>query len=819
MKAKLHPERPLSDMLRSNLTQKSMPAAIRSDFESRSGFSARGVRIVESDLAQAADANAVTQGSTIHFPRGGYAPETGEGRRVLLHELGHTVQQARGEVRPNRADGVNDTPALEHAADAAHSAPGFGSLTGARDVGAPSAMPTAPASAPMQMDKKSPREKQAREQALLTDYAATDDEYQKELGWWGRRKQKKRQEKADKHQDKLDFTDRVRAVEAQRSLHVADTPSPTEEGIGYWEKRRRAKAQKTAQEEAREARMEHMMGDLGLKDDAGYFERRRMRKQVEAAERRVKKQDLTAAYAKTAFAGRMHDSDGTLYDENTRRRLSYARPGAAASGRMTGGGGAPLGTSDYTATQKEIAGDSSNTTHASHAGLGGTLGGIVGGIATPVPGVLANAPEYLAKAGEYIPSLVNSPDEISNRIGPLTGMPLKATGYERFAAKTGEFMGGVGGNAIRGVGGGITAVSGVLSGAASAKRADDARRSGDTASAWQAGLSSASSFLGGGNGVLKGIGKDVIGSAYQSVVPGINIATGTLTAASGIAGVAGAKHTENAMRDMLGQDRYAGGYDAADQSGVEDYEAMRMAKSAAYNRKVASGFDIATGSVDALSGAAMFIPGYGTAISGGLTALSVAGKMGKFATGKALEANSRNKALGEVMDTNEMKMIRGTVDGAGDFSQEEREKMMAKASGASDRGDLHNRMIVRQAVRLHQKISEGGTDGTTQDILAGMGFADPKKYKNISVQQLAEKMGFTGSDWQSVLQDKQQIKAEKRAAEERAVRLKIAKRKEKAAQAEEKARQKAAEKKEREEFEEYRRSRMAAQEAFSRVRG
>ena len=42
------------------VTGKSLPDDVRSDFEARSGFSARGVPVVESDLPQAVHANAVT---------------------------------------------------------------------------------------------------------------------------------------------------------------------------------------------------------------------------------------------------------------------------------------------------------------------------------------------------------------------------------------------------------------------------------------------------------------------------------------------------------------------------------------------------------------------------------------------------------------------------------------------------------------------------------------------------------------------------------------------------------------------------------------
>lgn len=132
------------------VTEKRLPDDVRSDFEARSGYSARNLRVVESDLPRATDAYAVTQGSTIHFPRGGFAPGTSEGRETLMHELAHTVQQAQGKVRANRAGVVNDSPALEQAADTAFAGP---APTGENSVASASlaAMPTPSAGAPMQL--------------------------------------------------------------------------------------------------------------------------------------------------------------------------------------------------------------------------------------------------------------------------------------------------------------------------------------------------------------------------------------------------------------------------------------------------------------------------------------------------------------------------------------------------------------------------------------------------------------------------------------------------------------------------------------------
>jgi hypothetical protein len=81
----------------------SLPRADRAFFESRFGRDFSNVRIHDGQAADAAsqamDARAFTLGSDIAFARGEYRPGTGEGRRLIAHELTHTLQQERGARR------------------------------------------------------------------------------------------------------------------------------------------------------------------------------------------------------------------------------------------------------------------------------------------------------------------------------------------------------------------------------------------------------------------------------------------------------------------------------------------------------------------------------------------------------------------------------------------------------------------------------------------------------------------------------------------------------------------------------------------------
>jgi hypothetical protein len=108
--------------------------ATRASFGPRFGHDFGGVR-VHTDARAAASADAVgalayTVGSDIVFSSGAYAPHSGAGRRLLAHELAHTVQQGRG-------GGAAPDDAAESHADAAASA--FDSGGGTVDVGGASA--------------------------------------------------------------------------------------------------------------------------------------------------------------------------------------------------------------------------------------------------------------------------------------------------------------------------------------------------------------------------------------------------------------------------------------------------------------------------------------------------------------------------------------------------------------------------------------------------------------------------------------------------------------------------------------------------------
>jgi len=79
--------------------------ATRDFMESRFGFDFSGVRVHAdtraADSARAVQARAYTVGQNVVFGSGEYRPETTAGKRLLAHELAHTVQQGAAVAAPN----------------------------------------------------------------------------------------------------------------------------------------------------------------------------------------------------------------------------------------------------------------------------------------------------------------------------------------------------------------------------------------------------------------------------------------------------------------------------------------------------------------------------------------------------------------------------------------------------------------------------------------------------------------------------------------------------------------------------------------------
>jgi hypothetical protein len=84
----------------------SIPAWLRTNFQTRLGVSVGDVRLhtgdVAANLADGLDARAVTVGQDIYFGRNEYRPGSLSGDRLIAHEVAHTVQQRSSSSAPTQ---------------------------------------------------------------------------------------------------------------------------------------------------------------------------------------------------------------------------------------------------------------------------------------------------------------------------------------------------------------------------------------------------------------------------------------------------------------------------------------------------------------------------------------------------------------------------------------------------------------------------------------------------------------------------------------------------------------------------------------------
>ena len=109
----------VSQVLRS--TGQSLDAETRAFMEPRFKHDFSRVRVytdgTAAKSAQAVNALAYTVGQSVVFDAGQYSPHTNEGRRLLAHELAHTLQQATSVPLQSRVTVASSADPAEHEAD------------------------------------------------------------------------------------------------------------------------------------------------------------------------------------------------------------------------------------------------------------------------------------------------------------------------------------------------------------------------------------------------------------------------------------------------------------------------------------------------------------------------------------------------------------------------------------------------------------------------------------------------------------------------------------------------------------------------------
>lgn len=805
------------------VTPKSLPRDVRSDFEARSGYSADSVRVVESELPDAVAAGAVTQGNTIHFPRGGYSPSSGEGRRLLMHELGHTVQQAEGRVRANRGGIINDSPALEQGADNAFASSSFGGQGTSVASASLSAMPSGGAGAPLQLDPptgvrrnvfsrifrrnrssqqpsnppvpnrpapnpapapaRTPTKEELYEAQRMRAAGLTEETLKEGMGVIERARwdsmKKKREEKAEKKE----FYRKVRDIEARNPMPVAEDAqalqeildiNPDEPNIEPEERKNRIAAQqekfRLLQEKREQWQKEHLqkvyaaVQASGITLDKGISLRRRIAKAVRHNQKKAFKHQLLAS----GFVQMMQQYDGKVYNPTSRAFTTRSAPGGAG-----GAGG--------TAARGRVALPGMATSRA-----GGSAANVrqmsvdqLAAIATPEPESekLDTAEEvfgYLDEMGGAFFDSVEDAGELRASY-TLTQAQRLAREQELEKDKADPFASGFE-NGVAGAYGTAANHSlqliGIVTDAHSAYKngqaASAARKMGDTTEAVRKGAETA--------GNAASIGGRFNGFFSASPDP-VSCAFGLMNNAAGLvasgAGVHGGRNIRKAMTEQI-QQGYSRGYGDSDQEKVKGYQTRQLALRQGRRQEVSSGFDVAKNLVGMGGNVAGLFVGPGTIIKVAATGLSLIGTLAQKITEGAMKKHGEHAMADEVLGTREQ-LEAFSRSGALGLSQRDMRKVLAKVSGVNNGEELVNRVAAMRAAELHSRIRRqnianpnAGARGSNsraqnrtvtavnvvsdedKELLAGLGFTDPSKYHNITVDALYAKLGGQGS-WQQAL--------------------------------------------------------------------
>lgn len=159
-----------------------LPVKLRANLEQALKSNLSGVRLHTGEYVRAFDADAFTQGQSIHFAPGEYKPDTPEGKRLLVHELTHTIQQQKRHIPGAVNSLVNRDPALEGEADKVAEQV---AEKGAAHIISENSSRSAPAiGAPVQLGKSGQRYKNRRsrhkEQWAADKYVNRDEENEDE---------------------------------------------------------------------------------------------------------------------------------------------------------------------------------------------------------------------------------------------------------------------------------------------------------------------------------------------------------------------------------------------------------------------------------------------------------------------------------------------------------------------------------------------------------------------------------------------------------------------------------------------------------------
>ena len=179
---------------------------------------------------------------------------------------------------------------------------------------------------------------------------------------------------------------------------------------------------------------------------------------------------------------------------------------------------------------------------------------------------------------------------------------------------------------------------------------------------------------------------------------------------------------------------------------------------AARQRRAQGILDTITGAAEIAAGAISLIPSPATQITG--TVLSLANMalklIGKFAISKYFKSKHKNQAWADILGFSGIKQYKAFEDKVG---KENFRRVLRRKTGVTTRQSYADALNITDAIDIFTmaKLHSGKTDDTAstdekivQTTLSGVGYSDPKKYKDLKLKDVLSKVGV-GDDWKSTL--------------------------------------------------------------------
>lgn len=254
------------------------------------------------------------------------------------------------------------------------------------------------------------------------------------------------------------------------------------------------------------------------------------------------------------------------------------------------------------------------------------------------------------------------------------------------------------------------------------------------------------------------------GAMSLSTLSGILSVTGKVTGAANIAsgvintgkGVYDAFKAGNDMHEANKADMELGQYGM--RRTAQNSRFLHRVRTAAQQRVAEGVLNAATGAVEIAAGILSIIPSPYVQMAGsGIGFANMALKfLVKFVISKYFKSKHKNQAWADILGFSGIKQYKAFEDKVG---KENFRRVLRRKTGVTTRQSYADALNITDAVDIFTmaKLHSGKTGGIAstdekivQTTLSGVGYSDPKKYKDLKLKDVLSKVGV-GDDWKSTL--------------------------------------------------------------------